>query len=511
MKAYRIPYKKTNLSSRLIIDYINQEEKLQPFINHFPDLDVFQKQIEQQSKNNINRELLSSVLEKQNSVISVSEQSEINIQLIKENNTFTITTGHQLSLFTGPLYFFYKIISAINLAEKLKEKYPVNNFVPIFWMATEDHDFQEINHINLFGKKIEWNSRQEGPVGRMNLNNIKEVIDELKNIMGESKHAEQLVDIFHNAYLKHKNLSDATRYLINYLFGDYGIVVIDGDDKELKREFIPYIKKDILENAFFKKIEQSSINLTKMMYTPQAFFREINFFKLLDDHRVLITEAISEEEIDAYPERFSPNVLLRPLYQESILPNLAYVGGSAEIGYWLQLKSIFDYSNIPFPILILRNSILIISDKQKKKLDSFNFNLLDLFKDEHVLQKQYIMSKSISDISILNEKQAMIRIYSSLLDKAIDQGVKNHIKSELNKQLKILDRLGLKFIRLAKQKDKSAINQISKLKKQLFPNNNLQERYDTFIPFYLEHGENFIKILKQSLNPLDSNFVVLTN
>ena len=127
---------------------INKEEKLRPFVNHFPDPDVFEKQIEQKSKSNINRKVLVSVLEKQNSMISISNQSKTNIQLMKEDQTFTVTTGHQLCLFTGPLYFFYKIISTINLAEQLKLRYPENNFVPIFWMATEDHDFQEINHIN---------------------------------------------------------------------------------------------------------------------------------------------------------------------------------------------------------------------------------------------------------------------------------------------------------------------------------------------------------------------------
>jgi bacillithiol biosynthesis cysteine-adding enzyme BshC len=412
-------------------------------------------------------------------------------------------------LFTGPLYFTYKIISTINLTEQLKDKYPDNKFIPIFWMAAEDHDFQEINQINLFGKRLEWDSKQSGAVGRMNLDGIETILKELESILGESDNAKRLLHLFENSYLKSQNLANATRYLVNELFGKYGLVIIDGDDKKLKKQFIPQIKKDVVEQGFVKTIKESSSKLARS-YSAQAFVRDINFFKLSEKNRLLITKKGEEKEIDTHPENFSPNVLLRPLYQESVLPNIATIGGGAEVAYWLQLKSAFHQEKIPFPILVLRNSAMIITDKQTHKIKSFDFDLLDVFKDENALQKQYVIAQDSSAISLNKEKEDVKKIYSLISKKTNDGGLKDNIKAQLQKQLNALDVLALKLIRLEKQKHQDAVNQISKLKQQLFPDNSLQERYDNFIPFYLNDGENFIKILKQNLNPLDPNFVVLS-
>ena len=510
MEIFKIPYQETNKFSKLVIDYINENPKLKPFINHFPTLDNFEKQINDKAAYDIDRETLVSVLEKQNSIISLSDRSNSNIQSLNDNNAFTITTGHQLCLFTGPLYFIYKIISTINLTEQLKERYSENNFVPVFWMAAEDHDFQEINHINLFGKKLEWDSKQSGGVGRMNLNGIEALLNELESVLGKNDNAKRLLHIFENSYLKSQNLADATRYLVNELFGKYGLVIIDGDDKKLKKQFIPYIKKDVLEQGFVKTIQESSSKLASS-YTVQAFVRDINIFKLSDRNRLLITEKGEEKEIDTHPENFSPNVLLRPLYQESVLPNIATIGGGAEVAYWLQLKAAFQQEMIPFPILALRNSAMLITAKQMKKIKSFDFDLLDVFKDEHTLQKQYVIAQDSSVTSLTKEKKDIEKVYSQILNKTNDSGLKDNIKAQLQKQLNILETLELKLIRLEKQKHKDALNQISKLKHQLFPDNSLQERHDNFIPFYLKDGENFIERLKQNLNPLNPNFVVLSH
>ncbi|MEC9209546.1 MAG: bacillithiol biosynthesis cysteine-adding enzyme BshC [Bacteroidota bacterium] len=518
---HKIPYQNTKHFSKLVLDYLNQDKKLTSFVNHFPTLDNFEKQIKEKSTHEINRETLVSVLEKQNAIISLSDISKSNIQLLKDNHTFTITTGHQLCLFTGPLYFLYKIISTINLSEKLKEKYPNNNFIPIFWMATEDHDFQEINHINLYGKKVlEWeqiryrithSQHNRGAMGRMSLNGIERVINVVaRSILGESDHGQRLLNLFEKAYLKNQNLADATRYLVNELFGKYGLVIIDGDNKQLKKQFIPYIKKDVLEQGFVKTIQESSKKLASS-YSAQAFVRDVNFFKLSEEKRELIKGDITEREIEENSERFSPNVLLRPLYQECVLPNIATIGGGAEIAYWMQLKSAFQQEKMPFPLLVLRNSVMLISDKQMQIIRAFNFELFDIFKDEHALQKQYIIGRKLSEIDLTNEKEDIKRIYSMISNKISDSGLRDNIKAQLKKQLNALDTLELKLIRLEKQKDKYAVNQISRLKKQLFPDNSLQERYENFIQFYLKDGNNFIERLKQNLNPLDPNFVILSD
>ena len=358
----KISYNEVGSFSKLALDYINHNDNLSSFVNYFPKIENFGKQIIERKNYDIDRQLLYNVLKKQYVNLLVSEKTNKNIELLKLENTFTITTGHQLCLFAGPLYFFYKIVSTLNLCDQLTQKYSKNNFVPVFWMASEDHDFHEINHIDLFGKKIEWRSNQSGPVGEFNLNDFHIVLEELKIIVGTNKHAEEIIQIFEKAYLGSNNLADATRYIINEFFGKYGLVIIDGNNKDLKNKLIPFIKKDNIKNGFFNCINDDTNNLMKN-YHAQAFVRKNNFFKLSSGERKLIVDKNSEKEIEQFPERFSPNVLLRPLYQELLLPNVAIVGGGSEVAYWLQLKSAFNQENIPFPILVIRNSALLVDLK----------------------------------------------------------------------------------------------------------------------------------------------------
>jgi bacillithiol biosynthesis cysteine-adding enzyme BshC len=509
LKVSEISYQETNKFSNLVLDYLKKDEKLIPFINHFSTLENFEKQITEKKTHSIDRVVLIDVLNKQNASLSLSEKSKLNIESLKKNSTFTVTTGHQLCLFTGPLYFIYKIISTINLAEQLEEKYPNNNFVPVFWMATEDHDFLEINHIHLFGKKITWDSKQKGAVGRMNLDGFESLLTELKSVLGTSENANKLISLFEETYLNHDNLADANRYLVNELFGKYGLVILDGDDKRLKEQFISTIKKDILRNGFEESITKCSEDLATK-YKAQAHVRPINFFKLSEGKRELIKDEITEKEIENNFVSFSPNVLLRPLYQETILPNIAYIGGGAEVAYWMQLKNAFQQENIPFPILILRNSVLFMDDKQNQKRQALGFTINDLFLEEHQLQKKFVLNQNDAVVCLQDEMDAVENIYASITAKTTDLGLQNSIKSQQQKQLKSFKQLEEKLLRIAKQKNESSLNQISKIKQQLFPENSLQERYDNFIPFYLEGGDNFIEILKENLNPLNPNFVVLT-
>ena len=509
METFRIPYQETKKFSKLVVDYLNKNEKLQPFINHFPSLENIEKQIVEKEKHKVNRSVLVKVLKEQNSSIILSKNSDENIEFLLDENTFTITTGHQLCLFTGPLYFIYKIISSINLVEQLKDKYPEKNFVPIFWMASEDHDFEEVNHINLFGRKISWESEQYGAVGRMKLNGFQNVLDELKQILGESENAQKLIHLFENAYLNHSTLSDASRYLVNELFGRYGLVILDADDKRLKDQFISVIKKDVLQKGFVTAIQNCSNELSKY-YKIQAYARDINFFKLSDNKRELIKESSDKKDIENNPEQFSPNVLMRPLYQEMILPNIAYIGGAAEVSYWMQLKTAFEQEGIPFPILLLRNSAMIINGKQEQKFKNFGFKIEDLFLSEEELKKKYVLSQSQSDISLENEKAKLENVYNNIAEKTSDIGLKNRIFSQLKKQLNTLNDLEQKLIREEKKKYQNSLNQIEKIKNQLFPNNSLQERHDNFIPFYLKDGENFLERIKSNFDPLSPNFVVLS-
>lgn len=506
MKQASIPYFKTPFFSQLINDYLLEHPDLSSFYNRANRIENYSLQIQEKQQQKLDRELLVSVLKEQNKSISLSDVSSENIDLLSQPNTFTITTGHQLCIFTGPLYVIFKIVSTINLAKKLKEYYPNYHFVPLFWLASEDHDFEEINHVNAFGRNISWTTQQKGAVGAMNLSDFQPVLKELEKLMGESRYAKQLNNIFNKAYSL-QNLSQATRCLINDLFNKDGLVILDGNDKRLKTSFVHVMKKDIINQSYYSLLSLQSQKLAKK-YHHQAHVREVNFFKLTQDDRLRITSPISQEDIQSQPQCFSPNVLMRPLYQESILPNLAYVGGGSEVAYWMQLKSLFKFENIPFPILGLRNSALLVSSSQQNKMEQLGMSFVDFFKSESEIHKSYVMSHSNSSID--EEVDALSELFEGLKNKFQGPAYEPIINAALQGQKNALNKLSKKLYKVEKQNHQSALIQLSKLKTSFFPNAILQERFDSFITYYTKHGDNFLRILKEELNPLDSNFVVLS-
>ena len=503
----KLSYHQTKKFTHLVNDYLSNSDDIQNFYNRYPSLENFSAQWEEKSNHKIDRKVLVEVLNDQNKALTLSPLTRYNISSLFEEDTFSVTTGHQLCIFTGPLYFIYKIISTINLVEELKVKYPEKNFVPVFWMASEDHDFHEVNHINLFGEKIEWNNSQKGAIGRMSLDGVEDVLDELEQLLGDSENANHLSLLFRDAYLKHANMADASRFLVNTLFGKYGLVILDGNDIRLKQQFISIIKKDVLHQGFFKTITKCTQDLAKD-YKTQAFVRDINFFHLSDGARKRLDKKMLESEIDSNPEDFSPNVLMRPLYQEMVLPNLAYVGGGAEVAYWMQLKTAFEQEQIPFPILVLRNSILWVEKNQVNKWQNLGFDLADLFLDEHQLHQQYVTRQT--NLNLTQELKDLKNVFEQILSKTNDKGLQTSILAEQQKQLNSFKKLEKKLLKSEKKQYKDSLNQITKLKAKLFPNNSLQERYNNFIPFYLKHGDNFIEILLKELNPLDAKFVILS-
>jgi len=520
MRIEKVPYHQTKYFSTFIVDYLSADERLGPYYNRYAKLGNFKAQIQEKQKQSINRKVLVEVLQGQYQEIETTALVKDHITSLSQENTFTVATGHQLCLFTGPLYFIYKIISTINLAETLKSEYPEFNFVPIYWMATEDHDFEEVNHVNLFGKKLEWKQEQKGGVGAIPTETLKSIFEELKPILGDSKEADELYSLFSEAYLEHKDLATATRYLVNALFAKYGLLILDADDTRLKQEAISLIKKDILEQSNQSLIDASNKGLGKV----QAFVRPINFFYLQKGSRNRIEQEAShfivlgtdlkfskddlETEIENHPERFSPNVLLRPLYKELLLPNLAMIGGGAEVNYWMQLKSTFEANGIVFPILILRNSALIVDCKPSEKIDKLGFSISDFFDKEDDLHKSYLKLNTELDLSIESELAQLDVLFDAIASKTTDKGLQVSVQAEKQKQIKVLKKIEQKLRKAEKQKHQISLSQISQLKNKLFPNNSLQERFDNIIPFYLKYGDEFIELLKKELNPLEQKFTL---
>lgn len=527
-----LPVKNTGYFSKLICDYLDQKESIVPFYNRFPTLENFEEQIKEKATNfpEENRAVLNNALQNQYDGFQVSESTQSNIRQLKEPISFTIVTGHQLNLFTGPLYFLYKIISTINLTRELKQKYPKYNFVPVYWMATEDHDFEEINYFNFKGKKVQWNRNASGAVGNLKTDTLKEVHDIFANQIGGSKNAETLKELFAKAYLKHDNLASATRYLANELFGEEGLVIVDGDDMDLKKFLIPYAKKDIFEQLAFEKVSHNSSQLKKASsdYNIQVNPREINYFYLVNGVRERIIERegrfhvndtkieFSKEELlvelENYPERFSPNVIARPLYQEVILPNLCYIGGGGELAYWLELKTMFQALDVTFPMLLLRNSALVITAKQRNKLRKMEISVEDLFLNQTSFINKKIRSISNIDIDFSKQKEYLEEQFKNMyeLAKQTDASFLGAVKAQETKQKKGLVNLEKRLLKAQKRKLKDHVVRMTKIQNELFPRQSLQERNLNFSELYLEFGEDLIPKLFQSLKPLSGDFSIIT-
>lgn len=525
-----ISYQTSGYFSKLIQDYINQKTELRSLYHRFPTLENFEEQI-LEKKNNYNgndnskRQTLVSVLKHQYAELTVSNETLSNIELLNQPNTFTITTGHQLNLFSGPLYFLYKIISTINLTTELKKKHPDYNFIPVYWMATEDHDFEEINYFNFRGKKFHWNKESTGPVGRLSTEGLADFLEIYALEIGSSTNANTIKKLFEDSYIKHNNLADATRYLANALFGSLGLVILDGDHRDLKRHFIPYIKDELLHQTSFKAVTETIEKIKD--YSIQVNPREINLFYIENDlrERIILENGIykvnhtkiefSETEILALleksPEKFSPNVIMRPLYQEVILPNLCYIGGGGEIAYWFELKSFFTTVNVTFPILLLRNSVLLATEKQSKKADKLNLTWSDLFSKQASLVNNATQKLSEFPIDFSKQKEVLRKQFDALLELAnhTDKSFLGAVKAQEAKQTKGLEALERRLLIAQKRKFHDELQRIIDLQNELFPNQSLQERQANFSEFYLEYGDRLIQKLMNQLKPLEQNFNII--
>ena len=412
------------------------------------------------------------------------------------------------------------------MCKELKLKFPAQNFVPVFWMATEDHDFEEINYFNFKGKKISWNKESKGAVGRFDTKGLDEVYDSFSKEIGTGNNANYLLDLFKKSYFEHKNLADATRFLANELFKNEGLVIIDGDSNELKKLFIPYIKRELVEQISYQKVTETLPKLSD--YTVQVNPREINLFYLQDQLReriifengnykinntsLVFSESEIITELEKNPENFSPNVILRPLYQEVILPNLCYIGGGGEIAYWLELKSNFEANKVTFPMLLVRNSVLLATEKKVMKLDKLGLSWNEIFMSQELLSNKKAKEFSNFTIDFSEQKEVLKQQFKALHEIALntDKSFIGAVKAQEIKQINGLDKLEKRLLKAEKRVHSETVNRIVSLQNELFPNNNLQERNVNFSEYYFEFGTKLMEELLCELNPLSQEFKIIT-
>ena len=520
-------YESTGYFSGMMIDYLNNDEKLKPFYKHPVSLEGIKASVEARKQSKTARALLVEELKKQYENIVLTERQKQYLQLLSEENTFTVCTAHQPNIFTGPLYFIYKILHAVKLADDLNNLIPENHFVPFYYMGSEDADIDELGHINYNGEKLVWDTKQTGAVGRMKVDKqLIKLIDKMAGELEINVYGKELINLFRAAYKEGVQIQEATLQLVNELFKNFGLLVLIPDNAALKKAFVPVVKKELLEGFSHSIVEKTGKQLSEH-YKVQASGREINLFYLIDAKRERIEKdgerfkvedlklSWSKEEIlaevEAHPERFSANVILRGVFQETILPNIAFIGGGGEIAYWLELQKVFEAVNVPFPVLIVRNSFMIMNETQKAATKKLGFTVHDLFKSDKELIKTLVSRESSLQLSLENEKQQLKSLYKHLgqLTGKIDTTLAEHTTALEVKAVKKIDELEKKMLRSEKRKFESQNRQINKLKQQLVPGNSLQERTDNFSPFYAKYGKEFLdEIYKASLS-LEQQFGVI--
>jgi bacillithiol biosynthesis cysteine-adding enzyme BshC len=527
MVRENISLSKTGFFNRLILDLISGKDAVKPFYGLPHTIESYAGKMQERSTFPIDRATLVDVLVQQYDSIGGAKDAVLsNINALSNDKTFTVTTGHQLNIFTGPLYFVYKILHTIRLAEELQKHYPNNRFVPVYWMATEDHDLAEISFFHLFGKKYEWNTTQTGATGRMETTGLSDICDELEQVFSSQPEGLKLVGLFREAYSQ-RNLAQATRHLANALFGQYGLVVVDGDNSALKSSFADAMLRDAFDGDAFKAVTATSRQLSELDYHTQINPREINLFYLADGVRERIvctdtgfhvlhtelrfTDEALRSEIKAHPEKFSPNVVLRPMYQECVLPNLAYIGGAGELAYWLQLKDAFATMGFSHPVLVLRNHLLLIDGASSSRMAELNLVPQDLFHPVEDLIRAHVLETVAADMDLTDEQQLLTEIYESLKTTAseIDATLLASLDAELIKQRQTIGQWGSRFSRVLKKKNETSVDRIRKLHTKLFPNNSLQERHDNMMQFHPTNEVDLISQLYTAIEPFATDLGIV--
>lgn len=507
--------------------YVEEEPALRPFYKYDPDFSKFRDIIQDKKGANIDRKLIASVLLEQYQTFNISAKTKVNIDKLLDQDTYTVITAHQPSLFTGPSYFIYKICSVINLSQRLNSDLDNNYIVPVFVTGGEDHDFEEISTAQIFGKKLVWENDVGGSVGKLDTNSLTTVLAELKDILGDKPISQDIYQTIHTAFTKHKSYGQGMRYLVNELFGTYGLIVMDMSDKRLKQAFTPIIEKEIFERKSVGFVQETVERLEAAGYSNQAHPRDINLFYLGDGFReriifeddqykvnnkqITFTEAEMKAEIQKSPERFSPNVVLRPIYQEYIMPNLAYVGGGGELAYWMERQNQFEHYGINFPMLIRRNSVLIIDKGNEKKLNKLSASLEDLLEEEHLMVAAFLKKHSENEFTLEAQKDAISKVYDDVAASVekVDKSLVAKVKAERAKHIKSLEGLEGRLKKAEKNKFDTGINQLKGIKSRLFPANNLQERKENFLTFYTRYGESYIEYLVDNLDPFQKGLMVI--
>lgn len=525
----QISYEATQRFSKLVLRYLSHDPQLSPFITAFPSREALVEAIKQKQSQSIDRAVLVETLREQYNNFGASEQIEPLLTRLASPDCFTITTAHQPNLFGGPLYFLYKIIHAIKLAAYCREQFPEYDFLPMFWLGSEDADLDELGHLYIGSEKKIWKTKQTGAVGRMQIDTACiELRDALCAELEVLPNGTWLKEVLQSCYRKERTISQATQAFVHHLLGAEGLLVLDPDHPKTKQRFIPVMERELGEQFSAPRVAETAQRFPNDL-PSQELGRSINLFYLQAQRRDRIEQvdhcflrfpadtpqsiASIREELHAHPERFSPNVVLRPVYQETILPNIAFLGGGGELAYWMQLKDVFDAAAVTFPILILRHSLLLIDEKARGWIEHFGLKGEALFQDREAFQKSWVIKHTPGNLQLEAIRKELRELYgkAAIQAAAQDPTLQEHTQRLATQAEKKLIALEKKMYRAAKRKLDADIRKLDRLSQKLFPLNNLQERVHSNLMYLAAYGPNWLTAIQKAMpDGLESSFTIST-
>ncbi len=553
---YTADFNKLPNFSKLFLDYVSGDEeiskKLNPFFNaHFRSNEDFFKVIDSKIQNyNANRyfdkSLLIEILKRQNMDFGGNDKTASNIELLKNDDTFAVVTGQQVGIYTGNMYTIYKTITTIKLAENLKTRFPQFNFVPVFWLESEDHDLEESNHVHIINKQNELvrvgfeDPASEGeeenpkrsaiPVGGIKFDeSIQTINAQLFDGLMETDYKGNVTGKVSSFYSPGNDFKTAFARMLSWMFGEHGLVFVDPADKEIKKLLTPVFEKELMTSPrLCEALIDTSAELEKN-YDLQVKPKVINLFFLHNGNRLLIEprdndrfalknskRRFDREELMNIlfesPELFSPNVVLRPICQDYLLPTVAYVGGPSEISYFAQFKSAYNHYDLTMPVIFPRASVTVLENKITKFVKNYNVSFEEIFDHKALITK--VVNK-LSEVKIddevskvqdeLNKAFYELKNMTAKVDQTLLSGVDN-LKERMNQNL---EQFKGKLINAQAKKSDVATNQIDKVVNNIFPNHSLQERVINVLYFLNKYGENFINKLFNEIETDNFNHEII--
>ncbi len=520
MRHFSVPRSELAQFSAFSAQFHHQEQFSQWLNQPFVNIATLNNQLIQKKQQfpNQSRSILIEVLKEQTPQLSQLQEEHLN--LLANENTFTITTGHQLTLFGGPIYMIFKILHVVKLARQFNQTNVEDKVVPIFWMASEDHDFEEIHSTQLFQREISWNQEGGGAVGRRSTEGLAASIQELAALFeGKETEIQDLLSLPIG-----ESYAEYFQRFMNVLMADFGVLVLNPDDKRLKNLFVPVMERELLTECSLEAVQATNQELIKAGLKPQANAREINLFYLKNGERVrveslngkividgeVLTIQEAVERVKREPEQFSPNVILRPVYQETILPNLVYVGGGGEMAYWLQLKRVFEAHNTLFPLLQQRFSGALVDEGTLKKMEKYKLNLSDFVNGKEGLRKRVLSDLAGDDLDVSGIEAAFQHLKEEIINKSksIDVALESWAEAEMVRMRKQVEQMEQRFVKTLKQRNEQVLKVIDQTAERLYPNGGLQERFYHWLHFCPTGSyKTLFHAIFEELDPFDPNLV----